>query len=221
MRFKKTKQALTWTLNSQNRHALVSPAKIFGRTRSLVRFQILIIVIPYQEAEKTHVSKCPLPLYSQLAGFELHFLNFRQVASNTMQIFLQVLVILPWMLLKFCRCFMEQTSSVVFQCVACDTVHLTQEHNLMRSPSLLCLMFESTHSFPHFRSRHFGSLCNCNMNFITSCLLVFLSCSFEACLVEVPSVSALVLPVNVWLCQHIPITESVLEKDSSVDTISW
>ena len=48
-------------------------------------------------------------------------LNFRQVMSNTLSIFLQMLVTLP---LKFCRCFIEQTFSLVFQCVACDTVHL-------------------------------------------------------------------------------------------------
>ena len=61
----------------------------------------------------------------------------------------------------------------------------------MRCPGLLCMMLESTHSFQHFRSRHPGSLCNCNMHLITRCLLIFLSCSFEACLLEVQSLSAL------------------------------
>ena len=72
----------------------------------------------------------------------------------------------------------------------------------MKRPGLLCLIIESTQSFPHFHSRHFGSFCNCNMNFITSCLLKFLSCSGEACLLEVQSVSALLLPVNMFLCPY-------------------
>ena len=33
---------------------------------------------------------------------------------------------LPLMLLKFCSCSIEQASSLVFQCVACDTTHLIQ-----------------------------------------------------------------------------------------------
>ena len=90
-----------------------------------------------------------------------------------------MLVILPLLSLKFCRCFTEQTASPIFQCVTSDTIHFIQQHNLMRRPGSLCLIFESTHSFPHFHSGPFGSLCNCNMNFITTCLLTFLSCSSE------------------------------------------
>ena len=52
-----------------------------------------------------------------------------------------------------------------------------------------------------WKGGQFGSLCNCNMNFITSCLLLFLGCSFEACFLGVQSVSALLLPVNVWPVQ--------------------
>ena len=131
-------------------------------------------------------------------------LDFRHAACNTLLIILQMLVTLPLMPFKFCRCFIEQTSSLVFQRVACDTIHLIQQCNLMRRPGLLCLIFERTHSFPLLQSRNFGSLCKCNMNYITSCSLKFLSCSFEACLLEVQSVSVLLLPANTLLCQYIP-----------------
>ena len=47
------------------------------------------------------------------------------------------------------------------------------------------------------------------MNFMTTCLLIFLSCSFEACLLEVQSLSALLLPINMLPCQYIPIIVSV------------
>ena len=47
------------------------------------------------------------------------------------------------------------------------------------------------------------------MNFITSCLLQLLSCSFGACLLEVQSVSALPLLVNKLLCRFIPKIVSV------------
>ena len=152
-------------------------------------------VILQQETETIHVSKFQLFFTRNL--LDLHFLlNLRQVAPNTLLILLQMLLIFPLKLLKFRRCFTEQTASLVFQCVACDTFHLIHLHNLMRSPSLVHLMFESTLSFPHIRSGHFGGLYNCNMNFTKRCLLVFLSCSFEACLSEVQSVSALLLPVN-------------------------
>ena len=66
----------------------------------------------------------------------------------------------------------------------------------MTRPRLLCLIFESIHSILHFRFRHSGILCKFKMNFITSCLLILLSCSFEACVLEVESVSALLLPVK-------------------------
>ena len=58
-----------------------------------------------------------------------------------------LVILLP---LKFCRCLIEQTSSLVFQCVACDTIHLIQYCNLRR-PGLLCLIFESTHPLWTFR----------------------------------------------------------------------
>ena len=98
------------------------------------------------------------------------------MAPNSLLIFLQMLVTLPLMPLQFCRCFVEQTSSVVF---------------------------------PHSRFKHFGSLCNCNVNFITSCLLILLSCSFEACLLEVQSLFALLVPVDIMLCQYSPVIECV------------
>ena len=72
--------------------------------------------------------------------------------------------------------------------VACEAIHLLQHRNLMRGPNLICLMFESTHYYLYFRSRHFGS--SRNMNFITS-LLIFLGYSFEACLFEIQSVCCL------------------------------
>ena len=131
------------------------------------------------------------------------------MAQNYLLIFLQMFVTLPLMSLWFCWCFTEQTSSLVFQRVACDAIHLIQYHNSMRSPDLLGLIFGGTDSSPHFRSRHFGSVCNCNMNFITSCLLVFLSCSVEACLLEVQSLSAFLLPINMLLCQTNPTSVSV------------
>ena len=111
-------------------------------------------------------------------------LNFCQVAPNSLLIFLQMLENFPLMPLKFNRCISEQPSSLDLQCIACDTIiHLIQLRKLIRRPSLLCLTFKSTRSFPHFRTKHCGSLCNCNMNDITSCL-IFLSCSFEACMMK-------------------------------------
>ena len=67
---------------------------------------------------------------------------------------------------------------------------------------LLFLIFGNTHSLPHFRRRTYGCLCNCNMNFTTRCWFIFLSCYFEACLMEVQSVSALLLPGNMLLCEY-------------------
>ena len=55
----------------------------------------------------------------------------------------------------------------------------------------------------------FESLCNRSMKFITSYLLIFLSCSFEACLLEVQSMTAFLLPVNMLLCQFVAILVSV------------
>ena len=98
--------------------------------------------------------------------------------------------------LLFRHCFTQQTLFLVFQCVACDTMHL-------------CLIFESTHSVQHFRSGHVDGLCNCTMNFITSCLPIFLSCPVKACLLEVQSRTALLMPLNMLLCQCIPIVVSV------------
>ena len=79
----------------------------------------------------------------------------------------------------------------------------------MRSRGSLCAIFKSAHSSKHFRSRLVRCLCNCNMNFITSCLVVFLSCSFEACLLKVQSVSALFTPIYALLCRHISVIMSV------------
>ena len=79
----------------------------------------------------------------------------------------------------------------------------------MGRPELLCLMFESTHTFPHFSSKHFGSKCNCNMNVITNWKLILMSYSFEACLLKIQSFSALLLPINMFLCQKSPIIVSV------------
>ena len=77
----------------------------------------------------------------------------------------------------------------------------------MKRPGLLNLFFESVYCCLHFRSGKIGGLYNCNMNFNTSAR--FLSCSFEACLLEVRSVPALHLPVNMLLCQYILIMVSV------------
>ena len=57
--------------------------------------------------------------------------------------------------------------------------------------------------FPHFRSGHSGNLCNCNMNFITTCSVMFLSCPSEACMLEVQSVCALFPPVNMLFFQYL------------------
>ena len=43
------------------------------------------------------------------------------------------------------------------------------------------------------------------MTHITSCLLIFLSCSFEACFLKFQSVPALLSLANTLLCQQIPI----------------
>ena len=131
------------------------------------------------------------------------------MAWDALLVFLQMFLTLLSMPFKFCRCFTEQISSPVFQCVACDTVHLIQQHDSMKSPSLLCLVFPSTRSCQHLRFRQFRGLCNCNMNFIKNCLFIFLSCSFEAFWLEVQSVSALQPPVNMWLCQDIHVVASV------------
>ena len=85
----------------------------------------------------------------------------------------------------------------------------------MRPPGLLCLIFGSTRSLPHFGLRHVAGLCNCNMHFVTSFLLIFLSCSFEARLLEVQILSALLLPANLLLCQCIPIVVSVFSSVKS------
>ena len=79
--------------------------------------------------------------------------------------------------------------------------------NVTWCPVLHCLIFESLHSCLHFRCRHFGGLCKFSMNFITGCMLGFLSCSFEACLLEVQSVSAVLLPVTCWFANLSSICE--------------
>ena len=73
--------------------------------------------------------------------------------------------------------------------------------SLISDPALNCLTFENTHYFAQFRSKHFGGLCNCNVSFITTCLLIFLRCFFEACLLEVHSVPANkhVVLVAIWI----------------------
>ena len=43
-------------------------------------------------------------------------------------------LILPLMSLSFCFWFTDQISSLDFQCVTCDTIHLVQCGGLMRSP---------------------------------------------------------------------------------------
>ena len=155
-----------------------------------------------QDSATTHISHMQLITSRNLLDLDFFF-NFREVASNAMQMFLQMFVTLPLVPWKFCRCFTEQTSpSLVFQRVACDTIHHSQVPELMRCPGLLCFVFDSIHSFEHFRPGHFGGLCNCNMNFITNWLFTCSSCSFEACLLEVLSVSALFLPVNLLLCKY-------------------
>ena len=79
----------------------------------------------------------------------------------------------------------------------------------MKSPRLLCSLFEKTHSRLHFRSGHVRGPYHCNVSFITSCLLLFLSCSLQAGLLQVQSVFAFVLPKKMLLSQLVPITASV------------
>ena len=115
------------------------------------------------------------------------------------------------MSLELCICFTEQTSTLEFQCVVCDAIHLVQKYDTMRSPGLLCTLFKSIHPCQHFRSRHVRGLCNCHMNCITSCLLVFLSSSsrsrpvgsFERCYVALAN-EHVALPTNSYNCEHSP-----------------
>ena len=54
--------------------------------------------------------------------------------------------------------------------------------------------FDAFEVLPLPHRANFFSGCNCSMTFITSCSLIFLSCSFEVCVLEIQSVSALLLP---------------------------
>ena len=99
------------------------------------------IAILQRETETIRDSKFQLLHNSQPVAFGL------LVALLTNGAELPAIVTVPLMSLKLHRCFKEQTSSLVFQCVACDTVHFVQSYNLMRRPGLLCLIFESTHFF--------------------------------------------------------------------------
>ena len=123
------------------------------------------------------------------------------MALNVSLVFLKMLSILPLMSLTFRTCFSEQTSSLSFQCVACDTV--------MRSPRLHCSLFGSTLYCQHFRSRHFRGPYNCNLNFNTSCLIMLLNCSFGAGLLKVQSVSASLSPIQMLFCHYHPMIVSV------------
>ena len=157
-------------------------------------------MILQQETETTHVSNVfKLLLYSQPVELGLLVERLTSGVGVTLLTFLQMLLTFT---LKFCQCLIEPTSSLVFQCVACDTFHLIQERNLVRRPSLLCLISETTHYLPRFHSGHFGSFCNCNMNFLTSCFLVLSSCPFEGLLV---GSSKRFLPVNMLLSQYFPV----------------
>ena len=102
--------------------------------------------------------KFPLLLFSQPAGLGLlvetltrGFEHSADILANVREFAFDAFDVMPLLVLWF------------FQCVACDTIYLIQKHNLMRDPGVL------------------GGLCNCNMHFITSCLLTVLSRSFEAC----------------------------------------
>ena len=177
-------------------HVLVATAEFlmnFRTDQTNLSYTDSDTAILQQETETVHDSEFQLLLHSQPVGFGL----LVKLPPNSLLIFLQMLMAFSLMPLKFCRCFFEQTPSLGFQRVACDTNHLIQQHSLMRSPGLHCLIFESTHSFPHFRSGHVGGLCNCDKNFITSCLPVHLSCSFQTCLLEVESVFGLALASTV------------------------
>ena len=98
-------------------------------------------VILQQETKTIHVSNFELQLYSQpvgpgllvellangverLAGILEHVRNFAFDAFDVL------------------HSASLNNFSQVFQCVACDTIHLIQEHNLMRSSGLLCLIFK-------------------------------------------------------------------------------
>ena len=100
-----------------------------------------------------------LLLFSQFADFGLHLELLTSGAEVPADILADARDFTV-MSLKFHIYFTAQTSSPVFQCVACDTIDLLQQHNGMRSPSLLCPTLKSTYSCQHFRSRHFRGPCS-------------------------------------------------------------
>ena len=79
-------------------------------------------VIPQHETETTHVSNFQL-LHSQPVGLG-HLVELLTNGVEPPGDIHAEHVPLPLMPLKFCRCFSEQTCALVFQCVACDTIHL-------------------------------------------------------------------------------------------------
>ena len=88
----------------------------------------------------------------------------------------------------------------------------------MRRPRLLCSLFEAFVLASSPPSEHVRGPCNCKINFITSCLLVFLSCSFEAGLLKFQSVclapasKRVALPVYFALARITGVTR--LESDA-------
>ena len=68
--------------------------------------------------------KFELCLYSQPVGRKLLVDHLASGAGHPADILAHARVMAFGYFFKFCRCFIEQTASLVFQCVACDTIHL-------------------------------------------------------------------------------------------------
>ena len=84
------------------------------------------------ETDSTHATKFELLLCSKLADVELHF-ELLTSGVERLAVFSTMSLSLPQMSLKFYTCFIEQTSPLDVQCVACcDTIRA----------GLFCIIFE-------------------------------------------------------------------------------
>ena len=163
------------------------------------------------EIDSTHVSK--FPNFSALLAVWWFWMSFWISAEKwrstiCLLVFLKIFLALLSMSLKFCIFFVEQITSLEFQCVACDFIHLARQNDLMRRDVQECsARCSRALIIAIFRSRHVRGSCNCNMNFIASRLLILLSCF--ACLLKVQLFSAFFSPENMSFCQQILVIVNV------------
>ena len=143
-------------------------------------------------------------LFSTRNSLTLNFiLNFWQMALNVLLVFKKM----SMTLLKFRFCFNEQNSCLFYQCVARDTLHLIQQHDLMRR-SRIALHDVREHPFlAAFPLWTLLGLVLLQLEFHReSSLLILLCCPFDAG--KFKNVSPLLPQVSMLLCQQIPMKSS-------------